>query len=403
MPISRFMNKPLEVVPADAFVYRAVSRMNQLKTRHLGVVDEFGDLVGAVSARDLLRLRAGEAVLLGEEIDAASDAHGLAAVWAKLPHVAALLTAEGVPARNVAEVISRELGALTGRAGLIAQSRMIAEGHGDPPCPYAIAILGSAGRGESLLAMDQDNALVFAEGAPGGSADLWFERFGVIFTDILHEAGVPYCPGGVMARNAQWRGSTATWRERIGHWIASSRSEALLAVDIFFDMRPVQGDGRLCTVLRQEAFDAARNQTGFAKLLIEAAGAMESGFGFFHQFKTTRGRLDAKKTGLFAIVTMARALAIRHHVVEHSTPARLSGLKQLQIGGDADLKSLIDAHGTLLDLVLAQQIEDLEHGIPPTNQVAIKSLSRRDRERLRTALKAVEHLDALSRDLLFAS
>jgi hypothetical protein len=27
-------------------------------------------------------------------------------------------------------------------------------------------VLGSAGRGESLLAMDQDNALVFAEGEP---------------------------------------------------------------------------------------------------------------------------------------------------------------------------------------------------------------------------------------------
>ena len=52
--------------------------MNRLKIRHLGVVDEAGHVVGALSARDLLRLRAGEAISLGEEIDDAGDAHGLA-------------------------------------------------------------------------------------------------------------------------------------------------------------------------------------------------------------------------------------------------------------------------------------------------------------------------------------
>ena len=41
--------------------------------------------VGALSARDLLRLRAGEAVSLGDEIDAANDVHALGRAWAKLP------------------------------------------------------------------------------------------------------------------------------------------------------------------------------------------------------------------------------------------------------------------------------------------------------------------------------
>ena len=121
-------------------------------------------MIGALSARDLLRLRAGEAVALGDEIDQASDVHALAAAWAKLPHVAAALLAEGVCARDIAAVISRELGALTRQAAVIAERRMRETGKGDPPCPYAVAVLGSAGRGESLLAMDQDNALIFAEG-----------------------------------------------------------------------------------------------------------------------------------------------------------------------------------------------------------------------------------------------
>ena len=77
LPVGQIMSRPLAAVPADAFVYRAIGRMNRLKTRHLGVVDEAGRMVGALSARDLLRLRAGEAISLGDEIDDAADAHAL--------------------------------------------------------------------------------------------------------------------------------------------------------------------------------------------------------------------------------------------------------------------------------------------------------------------------------------
>jgi hypothetical protein len=49
-----------------------------------------------LTARDLLRLRAGEAISLGDEIDQAEDAHALAVAWAKLPHVAAALLSEGL-------------------------------------------------------------------------------------------------------------------------------------------------------------------------------------------------------------------------------------------------------------------------------------------------------------------
>ena len=401
MPVRQFMSAPLAVVPADAFMYRAFGRMNRLTVRHLGVVDEAGNIVGALSARDLLRFRVGEAIALGQEIDEAHDAHDLGAAWAKLPEVVTALLAEGVPVRDIAAVISRELGALTSQAAVIATARMHAAGYGGPPCRYAVAVLGSAGRGESLLALDQDNALVFAAGAPGGPEDLWFEQLGSHIADILHEVGVPYCKGGVMAKSPQWRGSLATWRDRIAAWIRHSQPEDLLSVDIFFDMRPVYGDGALCIELWREGFDAARGNATFAKLLAETAGTVVPALGLFGQFKTVDGRLDLKRAGLFGIVSAARVLAVRYHIVERATPARLAGVKALGIGGESDLDALIDAQAVFLDLLLAQQIADLEHGTPPSNAVAVKALSRRDRERLRTALEAVRHLDRLTHDLLF--
>ena len=212
---------------------------------------------------------------------------------------------------------------------------------------------------------------------------------------------MPYCTGGVMAKNPQWRGSLATWHARIDHWVRQSRPQDLLSVDIFFDLRAVHGDGRLVNELWRGAFDAACNEIGFAKLLAEAAGTVEGGLGLFGRFQTSQGRIDLKKAGLFGIVTTARVLAIRHHVVERSTPARLAGIKALGLGAESDLDALVEAQGIFLDLLVAQQIEDMEHGTPASNAVAVKRLSRRDRDRLRSALEAVGHLDDLTRDLLF--
>jgi DNA polymerase-3 subunit epsilon/CBS domain-containing protein len=135
--------------------------------------------------------------------------------------------------------------------------------------------------------------------------------------------------------------------------------------------------------------------------LAEAAGHIESGLGLFRQFKTKEGRIDLKKAGLFGIVSTARLLAICHHVVEHSTLDRLAGLKALAIGAEFDLDALAAAQETFIELMLAQQIDDIDQGISPSNAIRVKRLSPNRRSRLRTALEAVQHLDDLQRDLLF--
>jgi CBS domain-containing protein len=396
-------SRPLVTVSAASFCYLAIARMNRHGIRHLGVTGPAGDVAGALSARDLLRLRAEGAISLGDEIQEADDAPGLARAWARLPRIAAALIEDGVSGREIAAVVSRRLCALTARATALAERRMRDAGQGGPPCAYAFAVLGSAGRGESLLAMDQDNAVVFAQGAPDGPEDAWFANLGGHVADILHEAGVPYCKGGVMAKNPQWRGSVATWRERIAHWIGRSSQGDLLAVDIFFDMLGVHGDVALAEAIWREAFDAAKGRPDFAKLLADTAGLVEPGFTLFRRIRTEQGRIDLKKSGLFGIVGTARALAICRHIVERSTPARIEGIKALDIGGTDDLDALLEAQGTFLELMAAQQVEDAEHGVPPSNAVMVRRLARRDRERLKFALNSVAHLDELTRNLLFRS
>ena len=399
-PVEQIMSRPLASVSERAFAYTAIGRMNRLGIRHLGVTSAAGNVIGALSARDLLRLRAEGAVELGDEIEAAEDVPELAQAWAKLAEVAAGLVQEALSAHDIAAVISDQLCELTRRAAVLAEIRMKVSGHGGPPCAYAVLVLGSAGRGESLLAMDQDNAFVFAEDAPS-NADQWFESAGKHVADILHEAGVPYCKGGIMAKNPEWRGPLSVWRQRIDAWIRRSNPEDLLAVDIFFDLRGVHGCADLVENLASYAFEVARGRADFAKLLVEASGDVAPGRTWLGGFYAHNGRIDLKRSGLLGVVSSVRAIAITHQIILRSTRARLEAIKELCLGSENDLDALSDAQEIFIELILKQQIEDIERGRPPSNSVEIKRLSRRDKGRLHIALRAVEHLDRLARDFLF--
>lgn len=401
VPVGHFATRPLASIRAAAFAYRAIGRMDRLKIRHLAVRDEAGRLVGALSARDLLRLRAASAIRLDDAIDAAASAADLAAAWATLPAVARGLAGEAVDAPTVAEIASDELCAMTRRAAVLAEARMLEAGEGPPPCPYALLVLGSGGRGESLLAADQDNAVVFAEGEPDGPEDRWFARLGEQVADILDQAGVPYCTGGVMAKNAGFRGSVATWRARIDDWVRRSRPQDLLNVDIFFDLRPVHGDLAIGHALRDGAFERAADEADFAKLLGQTLDSLGNPFSLFGGLQLENGRLDLKMHGLFPIVATARTLAIRHGIRERGTRARLDALIARGIGGEEDLRTMRDGHGFLVGLMLEQQSADLHAGLPVSNRVEIARLARPDLTRLKSLLKSLQAAPTLVRDLMF--
>ena len=390
--VDRFAARPLVTVPASEFLYRATALMTVGGFRHLGVVSGDGSLVGAVSARDLLKQRAGDAVFLAREIDHAEAPADLGRVWANLTRVAGGLAAEEVDARIVASVVSRELRALTRRAAELAERDMAAEGFGPPPAPFALLVLGSGGRGESLLAMDQDNAVVYASGAAGGPEDRWFEELGRRLADILDGAGVAYCKGGVMARNAEWRMDLDGWRRTVGGWIGRSQPEDVLNCDIFFDSVPVYGDAALGERLHGEALGMAAKARAFQVALRANAVDFTSPLGMFGRLRLKKGRLDAKRHGIMPIFSAARILAIQHGIGERSTPARLEAAGALAADSREAVGHLVEAHRILLDEILAQQLRDIGRGIPHGNSVALKEMSAPRQRQFRWALEQVDRV-----------
>lgn len=393
-------SRPLISIRAQAFAYRAIGRMDRLGIRHLGVHDEKDALIGVISARDLLRLRASAAIQLDDTIDAARSDAEMAAAWASLPSVANALVAEEIDARIVAEIVSEELRAMTRRAAILAEEEMKTAGLGGPPSPYAVLVLGSAGRGESLLAADQDNAIVFERGEPDGTEDKWFGALGGRIAAILDMAGIAYCKGGVMAKNEEWRGSLDLWRERISQWMRRSRPQDLLNIDIFFDLVPVHGERRLGEILLKDAYAYGHADAAFPLVLGERLANLPTPFTLFGRLRIEEGRIDLKRYALFPLVSAARALSIRHNILARSTRARLEGLIERQIGNETAIRRVLAAHELVLSLMLAQQGLDRHQGVPLSNGVEIATLPRDRRGALRTALRDLQIVPDLMRDLM---
>ena len=389
-PVHKIASHPLICVRETAFVYRAIALMDRHHIRHLGVIDEAGALVGALTTGDLLRQRAQAALVMGDEIDHAPDAPALARAWSELPTVVRSMLGEAVPTGQITAVLAEELSALTARAGELAGEQMLADGKGPPPAPYCVLILGSAGRGGTRLAPDQDNALIYDGDEGDQEIDAWFAEYTEHLARILDQSGVPYCKGGVMAKNAAWRHSLEGWKSVVSGWVAGFEATNLMSVDIFFDFRPVLGDFALAAELWDHAFSEAHGSRGFLKSLAALTTNVRSPISMFGSIRTEDGRVDCKKNGLFAIVGAARALAVRHNVSARSTTARLKGVRALGVANNNEIDDLIQAHEVLSREILRQQLDDVEAGIPTSTRVALNRLTRHERNELKWALGRVE-------------
>jgi DNA polymerase-3 subunit epsilon/CBS domain-containing protein len=394
-------SKPLHSVREGDFLYRALGRMNRLRIRHLAVTDKNGKIVGALSARDLLRQRAGDLIQLGDALDQSSTVEELNDAWSRLPLLVRSLTAEMIDPREITAVISHELCNVTRRAAELAMAELAQEQPSPGHLRFAVMVLGSGGRGESLLALDQDNAIVFDADGAEADADRWLEKLGQRLNDMLHDIGVPLCKGGVMARNPKWRKSAAAWRAQLADWLSRTDPDDILYADIFFDALPVFGDDLLAEELLKDSLAAAAQSSGFLKFMSMNAVPADTVLGWFGRLRTDeQGRIDLKANGIMPIFSAARVLALKHEIYERSTAARFTAVRSMPGMAEASIDHLSEAHRLLLGCILEQQLRDIEQGLKPSNKVAVSELTLYERERIRWALEQVQSMAGLLGDPL---
>lgn len=384
-PLAAVMSSPVETLPQDVFVYRAIARLDRLGIRHLVVTGPDGQVAGMITARGLLRQRAGRGLALGDQVLTAPDTEALATVHAALPALARGLLAEDVPPTTVAGLLAEVQRDTIARAAELA----LAEA-GPAPARWCLVALGSAARGETLLATDQDHALIHA----GASADTpWFLAFGRAVADRLEAAGLPRCRTGTLASEPDWCRTEAGWAEAIG---------GVAAWDAIADLRPVAGDATLADVLRSGCLGRAATAPAILATLAGTLDGYEPPIGWFGGFRLQYGRLDLKATALAPIVTAARILALRHGIAATGTAARLDALADGGHLTPADARRLRAAHRLALGLVLNQQLVDTAEGRVPSTRVDVLRLDPRIIRQLRAALRGIAPVATVVRRALAA-
>jgi signal-transduction protein with cAMP-binding, CBS, and nucleotidyltransferase domain len=385
-PLAAAMTAPVIGCPAGQGLWRAVALLRAHGLRHLPLLDAEGRCIGLLHRPEALEAASG-ALLAHLDALAGDDA----AVKRAQAGLATALLADGLPATEVVALVSGINADLHRRI----LDRALAAEATPPPVPFTLLLMGSLGRGESLLRPDQDNGFILDDydDAEHDRIDAWFRRVAERFCLGLAEAGFTLCTGGVMAMNPLWRKTRGQWRDQIAIWARKRTGAALLFTDIFLDLRAGWGAAAPAEALRAEAIALFAAQPAWGAMLAAQSARFGVGLtlwgGFADDEPGPGTRTDLKLHGLMPLVAAARLAALRAGVAATATPARLAGLAAKGVLSVGEAARLQAAFATLLDAVLRQQLADLAAGLRPGNLVDTGAMPPAARAALKDALKTV--------------
>jgi len=384
--LEQAMTAPLIACSASDGLWRAIALLRAHRLRHLPVLDADGRCVGLLHRAEALAAASGRMLL---HLDAlAGDEIAVKRAQASL---AEALLAEGLPATEVV-VLVNGINLDLHRAIL---ARIVAAQPTPPPVPFALLAMGSLGRGESLLAPDQDNGFVLQDypDSDHDAVDAWFRPMAEQFCMALDRAGFTLCTGGVMAMNPLWRKTQAQWQDQFVLWARRRSGAALLFADIAFDFRLASGDPAWGVAMRQALTATLKAQPALLAALAAQDSRLNVGLTFWGGFADDEPgpgtRTDLKLHGLMPLVAAARLAALGTGIAETGTTARLRGLVGAGTLKTQEAARLQAAFRTLLDVVLRQQLTDHAAGFRPGNLVETAALPDETRHGLRDALRAV--------------
>ncbi|HRI91725.1 MAG TPA: DUF294 nucleotidyltransferase-like domain-containing protein, partial [Accumulibacter sp.] len=237
LTVSTIMNSPLAVIGENDLLYEALYRMSRRKIHRLAVVDGKGRLSGIITDSDIIRLQSHSPHQLVLDIEATKDLDEVKAVYGRIQSLVLHLSGSGTSTRDMVRLIAH----LNDQILLRLIALMRADRFADLPARFAFVVLGSEGRGEQTLLTDQDNAIVYGDEL-GPEEIARIEDFSEELVASLIAIGIPPCPGGIMAKNKEWRRSIGKWREQLDRWLRTPTPKHVLSCGTFVDIRTIYGD-----------------------------------------------------------------------------------------------------------------------------------------------------------------
>jgi signal-transduction protein with cAMP-binding, CBS, and nucleotidyltransferase domain len=396
-PVRGALGARQRFVRVDEPLFLAIARMASDRRERAVAVDAAGQPAGILHRDAALTGAMGGWLGALARAGSVDDVAGLARSKAAQAEVVAAMVAEQQPAVAALEFMNAANSVAVARLTEEAVAALAADGWGETPVPFAVIVMGSAGRGESLLHPDQDNGFILADHPEAERAriDGYFSELARRLTRDLAAVGFPLCPGNVMATNAAWRMTLPQWCARIDDWARARTNIAILNADIFFDFRPVFGATDLASRLRRHVTAAAQGNAPFLNQMAwrqaeEAPPGGLVGRLLAGREGTLGGALDLKLHGTMPFVEAVRLLALFAGVEDTGTLRRLAALRDAGLVDRGDHDELADGFLFLIDLLLRRQVREALAGRTVGTKVAPDELGRRERERLKETLHRVD-------------
>lgn len=391
LPVAEIMTpNPLTLAPRDQ-ASEALLLMARRNIRHLPVVEN-NDVVGVVSATDLLRSQSHNAIYLVGDVFAAKDVDRLAELSLTLPKVLVSLVNQSLPANDIGQAVTSIGQAIARRLLVLAEEKF-----GAPPIPYAFIVAGSMARREQTAHSDQDNGMILSDDYNEAEHGDYFRNIAKYVSDGLNACGYVYCPGNVMATNDEWRQPWSVWHGYFTNWIENPQPKALMYSSIFFDLRCLHGDKSLLTRLQEEVLAKTKVQTLFQAFMAGNALSHKPPLGFFRGFVLDKDNkdegaekgMDMKKRGVVPVIDMARLYALAGGIGPINTWERLDAIADAGVLTEGTVNDLRDAFEFISMVRLQHQAKQIEQGQKPNNYVPPEELSALERRHLKDAFEVV--------------
>jgi CBS domain-containing protein len=376
----------------QAYVFEAIFKMAKNNIHRLAVVDQEQNLVGILNATDLLSQQTRSPLYLTQEMQSAESIEELQEINSRILDMVRSAMGAGADTRSLVHLIAHFNDGFTQR--IIALMETL-EGI-TLPTRAAYLALGSEGRGEQTLRTDQDSALVYADDMSPTELDDC-NRFANRLVDALEFVGIPRCPGNTMASNPQWQHSLSEWQQKLEQWISVPTGENMVNFGMFQDFRTIHGDPSLEKSLHSFVHKTTRTNTLFFPYVARNIVRFPAPLSMFGRIKVerkgaNRGKVDLKKSGIFAITEGASLLALEHDIDMGTTWDKLEKLEQIGVLSARSCAIFSESFTQLVDLRLRRQLKDLAEGKAPGNAIDPLRLPEKTKNQLREALRGVNHL-----------
>jgi CBS domain-containing protein len=388
--IREIMTQNMSTIDIKNNAYDALMLMTSKRINHLPVTNQ-GEVVGMVTATDLMNNEGHNAVNFSSIIDKAKNIDELIKISKLLPKLQIRLAKLGTSSDHIGKSISAITMAFTKRLIEMAEEK-----HGPAPVPYAWLAAGSQARQEQLAHSDQDNGIIICDSMKPYD-DAWFESLAHFVCDGLASCGFIYCPGDIMATNPKWRQPKKVWQKYFDDWVGKPTPQALLNSSVFFDLETICGDASLLDDVRKNLLKKTIKSSLFIAHLSKNALGLRPPLGFFRDFVLKsngehKDTLDLKHNGIAPIVDLARIYALSQGISAVNTIERIKKAAGTSAISKSSAENLIDAYEFLGILRVKHQANKLMQGLEPDNYLSPKELSKLEREHLKDAFKVIKTL-----------